>query len=496
MKVFTVRYNRPMEVRWIHYDAARIATQLLESAGFEAYIIGGAVRDILLGKTPKDFDLVTNATPEQIQALSGFRQARYQDTSQAYGISRVEVEVPKENQVNNHDDTSYAIELEIATYRRDVEAHMGRKQTKVAFTHLEDDVRRRDFTANALALNLDTNQLIDLTNGLEDIEQRILRFIGEPEVRIQEDPLRILRAIRLKYQLGFTYEPATETALKNAVTSGKLEDIASNRIKFELSAMLTHEHRRLALEELDEFGALEQLLPEVAAQKGVAQPPDLHAEGDVWQHCLLTMQFLPAIISPRLAWAALLHDIGKVDTAETASQTGDRIRFSGHHSQSAELAHQVLKRLGFGKRFRQEVSWIIHYHLAIDSLPDMRPGRAREFMSHPAFADLLQLHKADAHAAWSRNHNGGIDTGPADFSHLERLWQEFQDSQHQHPPSLKHDLGIDGDWLKQQFDLTDGPELGQILHRLQELYLDGEITDEMSAQTHTQKLLRQSRASE
>lgn len=473
-----------MEAYWQHYQAARQAAQLLESAGYEAYIIGGAVRDILLGKTPKDFDLATNATPEQLLQLSGFKKSQYKDTAQAYGVTRVVVEVPRDSQV-----AAQQIELEIATYRRDIEAHLGRTQTKVAFAHLEDDVWRRDFTINALALNPDTNQVVDLVGGLEDLENGLIRFIGDPATRISEDPLRLLRAIRLRHQLNFAYTDDTERSLTDALSNGQLERIARERIKFELSAMLMNPQRKSTLEELDNFGVLARLLPEVAAQRGVQQPPEIHAEGDVWQHCLLIMQFLPDIISPRLAWAALLHDIGKVETAQTAEQTGDRIRFSGHHARGADIARQVLKRLGFGKRFRQEVAWMIHYHLAIDDLPQMRPRRAENFMHHPAFADLLELHKADAHAAWSRRDGGDIDSGEADLSRLERLWQEFQAASHQHPPSLKRDLDIDGDWLKREFGLSNGPQLGRVLSELQERYLDGEITDASQARSLVRNLL-------
>lgn len=472
-----------MDIHWPHYQAARQAAQLLESAGYEAYVIGGAVRDMLLGKTPKDFDLATNATPEQLLQLPGFEKSQYKDTAQAYGVTRVVIEVPQDSQGVQQ------IELEIATYRRDIEAHLGRTQTKIAFAHLEDDVWRRDFTINALALNPDTNQVVDLVGGLEDLENGLIRFIGDPATRISEDPLRLLRAVRLRHQLDFDYADGTPGAITDAIGGGQLERIASERIKFELSAMLMHPNRKHTLKELEGLGVLARLLPEVAAQRGVQQPPEIHAEGDVWWHCLLTMQFLPDIISPRLAWAALLHDIGKVETAQTAEQTGDRIRFSGHHARGADMARQILKRLGFGKRFRQEVAWMIHYHLAIDDLPHMRPRRAENFMHHPAFADLLELHKADAHAAWSQGDSGDIDTGAADLSQLERLWREFQAASHQHPPSLKRDLGIDGGWLKREFGLSDGPQLGQILDQLQERYLDGEITDASQAKSLVRNLL-------
>lgn len=475
-------YNKNMQA-WLHCSAAQNAAAALESAGFEAYIIGGAVRDILLGFVPKDFDLVTNAPPKQVLKIKGFTKSSYKDTAQAYGVTRVNVPIEDKS------GKTREIELEIATYRRDIEAHMGRKQTKVAFSSLEDDVKRRDFTVNALALNPDTNQLVDLVNGLSDVEHGIIRFIGDPSVRIQEDPLRILRAIRLKNQLGFGYEEHTYSAITNAITKGRLDDIAKDRIKLELTRMITHKYRRFALNDLDKTGALEVLLPEVTPQKDTPQPKSIHAEGNVWRHSLLTMQYLPDIINPRLAWAALLHDSGKPKTAQSARETGDRIRFHDHHAQGSETADKILKRLRFGKRFRSDVVWLVHYHLAIDELPKMRPGRAKQFMSHPAFADLLELHKADAHAAWSMDEAGNIDDRPADFSEIEKMWRDFQKQKHTHPPSLKRDLGIDGGWLMSRFNIGSGPELGKILKQLEENYLDGKISSEENAKEQAKKII-------
>src|SRR3990167_7896019 len=178
--------TRRIDKSWIHYVAAAKASRGLVSHGYEAYVIGGAVRDILLGKLPKDFDLVTNATPEEVLQMPEFAKAHYKDTAQAYGVTRVKLDI-------DIGDEQHTSEIEIATYRRDIEAHLGRKATKVEFTHLEDDLERRDFTINALALDLLNDYLIDYVDGLADIDLRKLRFIGEPMQRIGEDPLRILR---------------------------------------------------------------------------------------------------------------------------------------------------------------------------------------------------------------------------------------------------------------------------------------------------------------
>lgn len=465
-------------------EAAKVAARILKKSGFEAYIIGGAVRDLLLSKAPKDFDLATDAKPEQILGLDGFEEAYYKDTSQAYGITRIRVRVPDRNNKTTRD-----IGLEVATYRQDIEAHRGRKATKVAFTTLEEDIKRRDFTINALALDPDSGEIVDLVDGRKDIEQGLIRFIGRPKVRIQEDPLRILRAVRFKNRLRFEYEENTRKALRVAGSKGLTGDIATERLKAELTLILMDSNRRQALEDMDSFGMLEYLLPEVAAGKGVKQPPGIHAEGDVFRHTLLAMEYLPSIISPRLAWATLLHDVGKPATFRPISETDDRIRFDQHYSVGAEMANSLLKKLGFNSRFRSEVAWMIHHHLSIDELPDMRPRRADNFMHHPAFGDLLELHKADAHAAWSRQPDGSIDKSAADFSQLEQMWRDFQRRQAEHPPSLKHDLGIDGNWLMNVFRLEPGPEIAAILEKLEDAYLNHDIHTPSEAKKLAKRLI-------
>lgn len=465
----------------VHYEAALKVAETLNKHGFEAFVIGGAVRDLLLGHPPKDYDVVTNAKPAEILKFDEFKESFYKDTAQAFGVTRVEIEVPD-------GDKTHIIEVEIATYRRDIEAHLGRKQTKVEFAHLEDDVLRRDFTINALALDPLTNFVADYVDGIGDLDNKLIRFIGEARERIGEDPLRVIRGIRLKHQLGFEYEPATEQAIKQAIADGRLHDIATERLATELTRIITHPSRYQALGDLDQLGALASVLPEVVAGRGVPQPPELHSEGDVLTHTLLAMKYLPDNPSRRLAWATLLHDIGKPPTFKPRSKTGDRIRFSDHYEVGAQLARKVLSRLRFGNKLIDEVAWMIHYHMGIDDLPKMRPNRQANFMSHPAFADLLALHKADAHAAWSKK-DGKVDKGPAHFPAIEQLWADFQAQTEQKKPSLKDDLGIDGAWVMREFGVKEGPELGKIMHELNEAYLDHKISSQADAKKLIKKLL-------
>lgn len=465
------------------FAAAKQATNVLNNHGFKAYIIGGAVRDLWLGLQPKDFDLVTNATPNEVMALPEFKQSSYKDTAQAFGVTRVGFE-------NHHGKH----QLEIATFRKDIEAHKGRRATRIAFADLEDDVSRRDFTINALALDPSTGQIIDYVGGIDDLEQKMIRFIGGPLARIKEDPLRILRAIRFKTQLEFFYAPRTAQAIKKAVQQDLVETIAPDRLQIELTNLLLHPNRRQAVQDLDEFGIMDRILPEVTAGKGTVQPGQFHAEGDVWHHELLILDYLPPHPSKRLAWAALLHDIGKPPTATPNRGGRDRIRFNRHYAVGAELAKTVLKRLKFSNHDINDISWMVYNHMAIDDLPSMRPSHQQRMLGHPAFEDLLKLHRADAAASWRPNRRH--DKVPR-FYKLERLWHDYQAKPpKQRQPSLKRDLGIDGRWLLDTFNERyhpSGPLIGKVLAELEEWYKDQGVTDRRAYRRKARQLLEQTR---
>ena len=451
------------------FEAAKWAAGVLNHHGFEAYIIGGAVRDIYLGRNPKDFDLATNATPEQVMAISQFKKSHYKDTAQAYGVTRVRFM-----------HSIRHIELEIATFRRDIKAQKGRTRTKVEFTNLKEDVQRRDFTINALALNPSTNQIIDYVSGLNDLAIKLIRFIGKPQARINEDPLRALRAIRFKNQLGFFYEHAAAEAIRTAVRHGAIEGIAQDRLRDEITRLLMLPSRRQAVLDLRDFGILERILPEVVAGQAVEQPHEFHAEGNVWQHELLILDYLPKNPSKRLVWAALLHDIGKGPAIIKPRTANGRIRFHRHYAVGAEMAKTVLRRLRFSNRDINEIYWMIYYHIAIDNLPVMRPSHQQRLLGHPAFEDLLELHRADAAASW----RPGLEHKKPEFTELERIWEQYRlKSPARRQPSLKQDVGIDGFWVIEQFaddPRLTGPMIGKILADLDVWYRDEGIKDEIS----------------
>ena len=488
------------------YAIARQATELLQQQGYEAYFVGGAVRDLLIGKTPKDFDLTTNATPEQILATPGFLKSTFTDTAQAYAVARVRLPHSATSQERRD-----PVEMEIATFRKDVDAHLGRKDTKVELAgQLETDVVRRDFTINALALDPINNQLIDYVGGLEDLRNGVIRFVGDPVQRIAEDPLRILRAVRFRHRFGFTYDPTTNQAMQEAIAAGRLEQIPADRLRNELTTLLTPSSRRQALEDLEQLGALDRLLPELIACRGVEQSPDVHAEGDVWQHKLLFMEKLTGppdetgkATPPtrRLLWGALLHDIGKPATQQFPAEPGGRITFYHHDAVGAEQVKPVLERLNFPKKNRvaahdelDDIIWLEANHMRIQRLPEMSAGKQRDLMNHPAFADLLEICRADGLASWAQQPDGSINTDQkTTFAAIEALWRDHQARPpEQQQPSLKRDLGIDGRWLGERFGLPQGKALGGLIKLLEAQHGETPFVDpeqvakaaEVALQTH------------
>jgi len=464
-----------------HYLAAELVAQILQDRGYESYIIGGAVRDLLLNHPPKDYDIVTNAKPEDLLKIPEFVNPKYTDPAQAYGVTRAKIAVANE-----------LVPIEITTYRKDIESHLGRKLTKIVFADIADDIERRDFTINALALDPLNHFLLDEVGGLDDLDKRYIRFIGKPEIRIKEDPLRVLRAIRFKSRLGFRYADDTFDALTQSISNGVLPDIATDRLRNEISSMLIHSTREEALEDLDTFGIIKQILPELEATKNIDQPGRYHSEGDVFRHSTLAVRYLPDQVSERLVWATLLHDIGKAPTFTPAEITGDRIRFNQHHSESAKLAKIILKRLNFSNKLTDEITWMIHYHMAIAYLPQMRPGHAANFMNHPAFADLLELHRADAHAAWNKSDNK-ISTTEPDLSEIEKIHDEYKKTQLVQNSSSLKDIGIDGHWVLENFpDIQKGERLGKVLNELKLSYAEGNLQTKEDAYYLANKFIQTS----
>jgi poly(A) polymerase len=370
-------------------SAAQIAAERivveLRRAGYEAYFAGGSVRDLLLGVAAKDFDVATSAHPEIVLTL-----------------------FPKTFAVGAHfgvvlvcDDVDGAeIVTEVATFRSDGAYLDGRHPAEVRFaTSAREDVLRRDFTINGMMLdpvlqratcNL-TSSLLDYVGGQNDLRAGLIRAIGEPHRRFEEDKLRMLRAVRFAARFDYAIELETEAALRELAPG--IGQVSRERVRDELTRMLTEGHARRAFELLDQTGLLRQVLPEIARLHGVDQPPEYHPEGDVWVHTLLLLEKLPAGVPATLAWGALLHDVGK--PATFSHRPPDRIRFNGHVEVGVKIAHEILRRLRFSNEDCDQILSLVENHMRFGDVEKMKESTLKRFFRLPRFDEHLELHRID-----------------------------------------------------------------------------------------------------
>jgi len=350
----------------------------LRSHGFQAWLVGGCVRDLVLGREPKDYDISTNARPEQLLEL--FPKAQLVGVQ--FGVVLVDG-------------------IEIATFRSDHSYADGRHPSQVVFENdAKQDVLRRDFTINALLLDpSDLNSsasaasvVIDYVGGLDDLRHHIVRAIGDPEQRFEEDHLRMLRAIRFAARFHFDIEPGTLAAI--AKFHRQILRVSPERIRDELVRILTEGGARRGFELLDETGLLSDILPEVAAMKGVAQPPQFHPEGDVWTHTLMMLEGLLSP-TPTLALGVLLHDVGKPGTFRIA----DRIRFDGHVELGERIARDILGRLRFSNAETEQAVALIANHMRFTDVHKMRESTLKRMLRLDRFEEHLELHRLDCLAS-------------------------------------------------------------------------------------------------
>ncbi len=361
----------------------------LRQAGFQGYLVGGCVRDLILGRDPADYDVATDATPQDVMRL-------FPD---AYGVGVqfgvVLVPLP-ENQV----DESESETVEVATFRSDIGYSDGRHPDEVRFSKdPREDVQRRDFTINGLLLDPIRNEILDFVGGGRDLAAGIIRAIGEPESRFQEDKLRMLRAVRFASRFGYSIDPATFAAIKQLAP--QITQVSRERIREELTRMLTEEHAGAAFRLLDETGLLAEVLPEIAAMKGVEQPPQFHPEGDVFVHTLLMLDNLPHLCSLTLAWGTLLHDVGKPPTFRVAP---DRIRFDGHVDVGVKMTEEICRRLRFSYDDTRQIVALVHNHMRFADVERMKESTLKRFLRLPLFDEHLELHRLDCLASHGNLH--------------------------------------------------------------------------------------------
>ena len=349
----------------------------LRSQGFQAWLVGGCVRDLLLGREPSDYDISTDARPEDLLGL--FPRAHL--VGAQFGVVLVDG-------------------IEIATFRSDHSYADGRHPGWVVFeTDVKQDVLRRDFTINALLMDPSVlnssyspsslySEILDFVDGLSDLRDGVIRAILDPEQRFTEDHLRMLRAVRFAARFGFEIETATLAAIQKL--HAQILRVSPERIRDELVRILTEGGARRGFELLDASGLLSDVLPEVAAMKGVAQPPEFHPEGDVWTHTLIMLEGLQSP-SPALALGVLLHDVGKPGTFRVA----DRIRFDGHVELGERIAREILNRLRFSNAEVDQAIALIANHMRFSHVHQMRESTLKRMLRLPGFEEHLELHRLD-----------------------------------------------------------------------------------------------------
>jgi poly(A) polymerase len=431
-----------------HIAALRVVERL-RAAGNEAYFAGGCVRDLLLGIEAKDFDVATSATPDQVLALFPKTFA----VGAHFGVILVCQDVGEREVVT-----------EVATFRSDGVYLDGRHPAEVRFsTTVREDVLRRDFTINGMMLDPIlqretcslTSSVLDYVGGQNDLRDGIVRAIGDPRRRFEEDKLRMLRAVRFAARLDYAIEPETERAIRELAPA--IVQVSRERVRDELTRMLTEGRAHRAFELLDRTGLLKQVLPEVHKMHGVEQPPESHPEGDVWIHTLLLLEKLPAGASPTLAWGALLHDVGK--PATFSHHPPDRIRFNGHVEVGVKIAHEILRRLRFSNEDCAQILSLVENHMRFGDVEKMKESTLKRFFRLPHFEEHLTLHRMDCLSSHG-------DLSLYDFARRKR--QEMPEEE-VHPALLVTGRDLIAAGYK------PGPQFKQMLRIAEDAQLDGRI---------------------
>ena len=420
-------------------DTALRVVERLREAGFEAYFVGGCVRDKLLGVEPHDYDIATNAKPEDVNGLF----EKVIEVGAQFGVSCVCV------------DGEW---FEVAAFRSDLGYSDGRRPDAVEFTDAKGDVSRRDFTINGLLYDPVKDEVIDYVGGQDDIENKLIRCIGDPVTRFAEDKLRLLRAVRFAARLDYGIELTTLRAFPAGVAL--IDQVSPERIGVELLNIYTGPHADRGLQLLDETRLLIHLLPEVHAMKGVEQPAQFHPEGDVFEHTMLTLGMMSGP-SPELALAALLHDVGKPPTF----QQTDRIRFNDHAHVGSNMAAKICRRLKMPNSITDAVVELIATHMTFLDVQAMRESRLKRFLREPPFEDALELHRLDCLAS-----HGSLDT----WRWCLDRYTELEPDQVRPPRLISgHDLI--------EMGYTPGPRFREILDAVEDAQLEGRISSREDA---------------
>ncbi len=406
----------------------------LHDQGQEAYFAGGSVRDLLLEKSISEIDIATSASPQEIEQLF----PKTIPVGKQFGVIVVV-----------QDTHNY----EVTTFRKEGDYVDGRHPTQVSFTDAQHDVERRDFTVNALFLNPFTEEVIDYVKGREDLERKLIRTVGPPQSRFQEDKLRLLRALRLACQLGFEIEQESYQQVKEHAS--QLTQVSWERIRDEVLKILTGPDPSRGLKLLFDSGILEVILPEIAAMHGVQQPPEFHPEGDVFVHTCLMFE-LSQERSETLSLEILLHDVGKPPTFTIK----ERIRFDGHADLGAKMAEEICRRLRISNQQIEEVVDVVKDHLRFIHVQEMRESTLKRFLRKTNFSDHLELHRLDSLAS-----HGDLSSYHFCQEKLEELSQEAMRPK---PLINGHDLI--------RLGLEPGPIFSEIMSAIEDFQLEGKLS--------------------
>lgn len=427
-----------------HMDAQReAATEIvrrLASEGFPAYLVGGCVRDMVMGRTPKDYDVTTRATPDEVLAI-------YPDAL-TVGAQFGVVIIPRE-----------AGNVEVATFRNDGAYEDGRHPNEVRYAQTpQEDVQRRDFTINGLLYDPLTHEVLDYVGGQDDIRAGRLRTIGDPSARFREDRLRMVRAVRFAARFGFTLDPTVLAAIQELAP--QVHSVSQERVRDEIVKILTEGPARTGFELLDESGLLAEVLPEIKRLQGVEQPPEFHPEGDVWIHTLMMLEGLRQPTAT-LALGVLLHDVGKPATFSVR----ERIRFDNHVEVGAHMAEEICRRLRIPTRETERIVELVRHHLRFKDFPCMKRSTQLRFIRMEGFNEHLELHRLDCLSSHRNLTN---------YEMARRMLQDTPAQEIKPAPLLRGD-----DLIGEGY--TPGPVFKLILQSVEDAQLEGRVHNRAEA---------------
>lgn len=428
-------------------------SRILVAQGYQALFNGGCVRDFLLGRIPADYDVSTDARPDQVAEL-------FPDSVMVgaqFGVVLV---------------AGDSAQVEVATFRSDIGYSDGRHPDSVTFARTaQEDVLRRDFTINGMMCDPRTGEILDYVGGRKDLEAGIIRAIGEPRARFEEDKLRMVRGVRFAARFGYQIEPKTFAAIRDLAPA--INQVSAERLRDELSKILTEGAARRGFELLDDTGLLHHLLPEITRMKGVQQPPEFHPEGDVFVHTLLLLEKLQPGGSPTLAWGALLHDVGKPTAFRSAAETGDRIRFDRHVEIGVRIAEDICARFRFSNADSEQIVGLVANHMRFKDVPQMRESTLKRFVRLPHFDEHLELHRIDCLSS-----HGSLDN-----------WQFVREFiEHTPPEQVRPARLVTGDDLR-DMGFVPGPVFKTVLGAVEDAQLEGRLATRKQALEYAKTLL-------